>query len=300
MRNSTTSHRTGFECGGSNRFAIPLNSYHIIPDPSYQYNLVFSLEKTEAQFPDNPSADVARRLMVDGHNTVAVIHLQQQESEAALESLEKALALTEAYSQRNEPQKAMDAFGRSLAVDVNAPLNAATQLGRPQQALESLETFLAANEDPAQSALAHYLQGLAYRQLDEMEKAADAFEQSLASTGDSPYVSEFRRRLVDTYNDQSVAYLQQNENIEALTVLEKYVALTQGSSASARPLFLQGVAYRQMSELERAADALEQSLAVDEKGPSAVNVHLLLEDIYSLLGDQDRADEHKRLAEELS
>ena len=208
--------------------------------------------------------------MVDGHNTVAVIHLQQQESEAALESLEKALALTEAYSQRNEPQKAMDAFGRSLAVDVNAPLNAATQLGRPQQALESLETFLAANEDPAaQSALAHYLQGLAYRQLDEMEKAADAFEQSLASTGDSPYVSEFRRRLVDTYNDQSVAYLQQNENIEALTVLEKYVALTQGSSASARPLFLQGVAYRQMSELERAADALEQSLAVDEKGPSS-------------------------------
>ena len=105
--------------------------------------------------------------------------------------------------------------------------------------------------------------------------------------------------MVNAYNAVAAAQLEQNQAKEALEPLERSLAITQGSSSSGAAFYYQGIAYRQLNELAKAADSFERSLAVDETGPNAVNVHQQLAEVYAALGDQARSDEHAKLYEEL-
>jgi tetratricopeptide (TPR) repeat protein len=182
----------------------------------------------------------------------------------------------------------------------NALGTAYLRLGRPAEALESLELSLSITGGSPDSSQALYLKGLAYRRLDETQKAIESFEQSLAVSPEGPNAGEVRRQLVNMYNSLAVAHLRENRAKEALEALEKSLTITQGSSGSGTALYLEGVAYRQLNELPKAVDSLEKSLEVDGKGPNAANAHRQLAEVYTALGDQAKADEHTRLADELS
>lgn len=174
------------------------------------------------------------------------------------------------------------------------------RLGRPEEGLTPLAVSAALTKGTPQEAQAHYLLGLAFRRLERNIEAAEAFENVLAVSSDGPYSPEARNRLADVYSLVSLAFLQQNRTEEAMEVVAKYLALTQGTSSSAVPLYLQGIAFRQLEDLQSAVGSLEQALEVDAEGPNAVNVHAQLADVFAALGDQARADEHRRLGEELS
>ena len=258
-------------------------------------------ERVQAEHANRLDTEAIRRQLVTSYQAFALSQLKQGQSQEAQETLDetldKYLAITQgstdagtalylqgvAYRQQGELQQAVNAFEQSLAVDPKAPNSVESRLIKPQEALESLEEFLASGPNPAQSAVVLYLQGLAYQQQNELAKAIEAFEQSLALAGEVSYTSETRRHLVDAYNAESVSQLQSGQAQAAIETLEKYVAITQGSTDAGTALYLQGVAYRQLEELDKSADSLEQSLEVDASGPNAANVHRALGEVYILL-----------------
>ncbi len=182
----------------------------------------------------------------------------------------------------------------------NALGTAYLRVGRPAESLAALEGSLALTGGSPDSAQALYLKALAYRRLNDTKKAIDSFEQSLVVAPGNPSAEEVRRQLVISYNALAVDQLQQQKAQDALGTLEKSLAITQGSDGSGTALYLQGVTYRQLNELQRAVDSLKKSLEVDANGPNVVNVHRQLSDVYTSLGDQALADEHTRLFEELN
>ena len=174
------------------------------------------------------------------------------------------------------------------------------RLGQPEKALEPLQKSLTFSGSSTQASQALYLQGLAYQRLGDSPKAIDSFERSLGLARNGPNSPEIRRQLANIYDSLAVVHIRNQENEEALTVLDRYLAATTGSASSARPLYLKGVAFRQQNELETAVDALLESLAVSEKGEFAKEAHGLLANIYAVLGDPEQAERHSKLAEELS
>ena len=185
----------------------------------------------------------------------------------------------------------------------NALGTAYLRLGQFQEALEVLDESLSFTGETSASGQAIYLKGLAYRRLEDLPKAIDSFERSLAISSDHPNADNARRQLASAYDVIAVGHLQQNtadRAKEALAVLDKYLALPLVSDSSARPLYLKGVAYQQINDLPNAADSLEEALSVDEGGPLALQLHQQLAAVYAASGDQVRADEHARLFRELS
>ena len=181
----------------------------------------------------------------------------------------------------------------------NALATAYLRLGQPAEAIEPLEKALEITQGTTESAQMHYLIGVAYRRLNETQKAIDSFEQSLAVSSDGPNAPEVRRQLVDSLNAVAIGHIQ-NESAElALEPLERSLSIPQEDSSSATALYYLGVAYRDIDQLDKSAEVLERSLELDANGPNAVNVHDQLAFIYGALGDDDRAAEHTRLAEEL-
>ena len=87
--------------------------------------------------------------------------------------------------------------------------------------------------------------------------------------------------MANIYNATAVQHLQQNEAEAALEPLEKLLGMTQGTPSSAPVLYLQGLAYRELEQLEKAAELMEQSLDVDANGPNAVTIHRDLADVYA-------------------
>ena len=201
----------------------------------------------------------------------------------------------------------------SSLLDYNNLINAYFKLGQEHRkrgdteqataafnaALASSEDFLAVSRNPIQTSHGLYIRGVAYRQMNEPEKAIAALEESLAASSDNPNASEVRRQLINAYEAAAVPHLQGDRPAEALPILERSLGVTQGSSSSARALYLRGVAYRQLDQLHEAVDSFEQSVQVDEMGPNAAEAHRQLAEIYTSLGDQARAEEHSKLNQDL-
>ena len=195
---------------------------------------------------------------------------------------------------------------RQLLAAYDATVVAHLQENEAEETFAVLDRYLSVSEGSGNSARAFYLQGVAYRQLDELGKAADSLELGLSVDENGPHAPEIHRLLAGVYpttGDQAqanehanlavaVGHLQQDQGQQALFVLEGLLSTGQGSTNSARALYLQGVAYRQLDELEKAADSLEQGLEVEEDGPLATKSHLQLAEIYAALGQQDLADKH--------
>ena len=174
------------------------------------------------------------------------------------------------------------------------------RLGQPEKALESLQKSLTFTGRSTETSQALYLQGLAYQRSEDLPNAIDALERSLELSRNGGNSPEIRRQLANIYDTIVVEHIRNQENEEALVVLDRYLGATTGSASSARPLYLKGVVFRQQNELEMAVDVLEESIDVNEKGQFAKEIHELLANIYAVLGDPAQAEAHSKLAEELS
>ena len=86
----------------------------------------------------------------------------------------------------------------------------------------------------------------------------------------------------------------------AIEPLNRFIEVSPNPTDDAAALFLQGIAYQELEDLEQAVATLERSIAVDETGPNASVSHLRLAEVQTILGNQAQADEHTRLAGELS
>ena len=165
------------------------------------------------------------------------------------------------------------------------------RLNRPREALAPLDLSLSITKDSSDAAQALFLKGQAFQLLGDNERAIELFTQSLELTTNSRDQQTLRRRLERAYNDLAVDRLTKNQPVEALETLERYLAITTGSASAGIPLYLQGVAYQQLDELETAAGVLEQSLLVDENGPHATDARRILAEVVTALGDDARAEE---------
>ena len=70
---------------------------------------------------------------------------------------------------------------------------------RAQEALVLIDGLLGIGDDPAVTSSAFYLQGLAYRQLDDPTKAIDAFLSSLEALADGPRAADAHDNLAALY-----------------------------------------------------------------------------------------------------
>ena len=249
------------------------------------------------------TATQARDHLATSYTLAAAVYIQQEREQEALKVLDKSLAITQessgsgaalyfqgvAYRQLGEDQAALDSLTKSISLDGNGqyPLSAHQQLDLAYNGL-------------GQEALSFYHRGITQQRLINREHAIDAFEKSLAASGDSLVSDDARDRLVSTLNEFALARMEASAPEEALTLLERSLEITQGASRSGTALYIQGVAHQQLEDLESAVTSLELSLEVDATGVNAVNVHRQLSEVFGELGDQVKADEHARLALQLS
>ena len=113
--------------------------------------------------------------------------------------------------------------------------------------------------------------------------------------------------LINAYFRLGQAHRQRNE-IEladaafnaALASSEDFLTVSRNVVQTSHGLYIRGVAYRQLDQLDEAVDSFEQSINVDEKGPSAAEAHRQLSEIYATLGDEAQAEEHSQLYQELT
>ena len=124
-------------------------------------------------------------------------------------------------------------------------------------------------------------------------------DQGRISIQDSSDIVRFYRESVALVpnswpirNELAEAYLEAGQPESALDQVERSLAITKGRPVSAKALFLQGMAYRDLGELKKSADSLEQSLAMKIPAKSARHANLLLEEAYAGLDRQRSMAEH--------
>ena len=173
-------------------------------------------------------------------------------------------------------------------------------LGMYQDVVEGSEETMAKARTSSERSQSLYVLGLAHEGLDQREEAIDAFEKSLDQPDTGGIEGEVRQHLFATYEALAAAQLKVESEEEALATLDRYLARTEeGSPAAARPLYLKGVAYHRLQELDRALDVLQESLEADGEGAIAADIHSLMSTVYTDLEDADAAAEHERLARDL-
>ncbi len=163
------------------------------------------------------------------HNALATAYLRLDRPEAALEPLEKSLAISRGsqgsgqafylmglvHRELGNSEKVTDFFELSLWVDAEGPSSGrarsqlvgiynaevveSLQQDQPQEALQHVERFLAVTRSPSESAAAFYLQGVAYQQLEEPDQALDSFMRSLEADESGPFAAEAHTQLADVY-----------------------------------------------------------------------------------------------------
>ncbi|MCE2403893.1 MAG: tetratricopeptide repeat protein [Dehalococcoidia bacterium] len=173
------------------------------------------------------------------------------------------------------------------------------RLGKYQDAVDGFEETMAKAGVSKERAQSLYVLGLAHDGLDQREEAIDAFEKSLDQPDTGGIEAEVLRHLFAAYEARVEAQLDARAEEEALATLDRYLARTEGSTADARPLYLKGVAYHRLQDLDRALEVLRESLQADGSGAIAADVHGLMATVYADLGDADAAAEHSRLSREL-
>ncbi len=173
------------------------------------------------------------------------------------------------------------------------------RLGMHQDVVEGSEETMAKARTSGERSQSLYVLGLAHEGLDQREEAIDAFEKSLDQPDTGSIDAEVRRHLFAAYEARAAAQLEVEAEEEALATLDRYLARTEGSPAAARPLYLKGLAYYRLQELDQALEVLQESLEVDGAGAIAADVHYLMSTVYTELEDADAAAEHDRLASEL-
>jgi tetratricopeptide (TPR) repeat protein len=134
--------------------------------------------------------------------------------------------------------------------------------GHPNEAIKPLREFLARAGDEPRAARVYYLQGRAYRDLDDVEKSFESLERSLelGLSGNEGRIAH--RLLAEIYS-----------RLGRLTLVEKHREqlvqdyLAAGEPGAARQhLDLLAAAYLERGQPEKALEALQRSLALAGEG----------------------------------
>ena len=152
------------------------------------------------------------------------------------------------------------------------------RLGLFEPSLGPLDASLAITANSSQSAQALYLKGVSLENLGRLPEAIQTFQQNLTVSRNNTNAAEVRRRLL---NDITRAFVQQDQPQQALNALETFLSLADSPTHLAAALYLQGLAYQQLGQLEQAIDALEGSLEQEPTGFNAANVHRELVKAYT-------------------
>jgi tetratricopeptide (TPR) repeat protein len=203
--------------------------------------------------------------------------------------------------------------------------------GQPQAAIDSFRQFLARDGDEPRSARVYYLEGKAYWDLGDSERASQSLERSLelglsgevgreahnllgeiyARLGRLTLVEKHREQLVQYYlaagelgsaegqlNQMAAAYLEGKQPEKALELLQRSLALAGDATPSAFALFLQGLAYLAVKEPRKAAESLDRSSRLTPAREYSPQQQRVLAEVYAQLGLLDLAREHLKLLAE--
>ena len=186
--------------------------------------------------------------------------------------------------------------------------------GQPEATLRASQESLAITEGTSISSRALMLQGLAYRELGEVQKSVQSLEQhrqvdpgTAARNGTDGILGELYSILgqlemaADAWLRQGIAYQEELGRVEESTQVFKqsadaYERLGRREPA-AEALFRLGLAYLILNQLDNSAQAFERNLELVDQGPSARNSHRVLAEVYASLGKSELAATHRALAE---
>jgi tetratricopeptide (TPR) repeat protein len=184
--------------------------------------------------------------------------------------------------------------------------------GKPEKALEPLQRSLALAGDITPSAYTFFLQGLAYLGVGEREKAVESLERSIRLNPSGKVAPQAQRVLAEVYArlgrlDLSKAhlillaeaYLEARRPKEALEALQSFTTETTGGTGSAEVSVLRGLAYRNLGQLEKSIQFMNQSLELSPSREWARDAHEALSDMYYELGRDGLGKTHRKLYEEL-
>ena len=129
-------------------------------------------------------------------NLKGIAHRRLGQNQQAIDSLQQSLAVSGERENANVSEAR-----RQLVITYNTQANTYIQEREAVQALETLEKSLDINRNSPESAVALYLKGLAYRQMDELPDAIESLEQSVKLDGSGPHVIEAHRNLAELYTN---------------------------------------------------------------------------------------------------
>lgn len=117
------------------------------------------------------------------------------------------------------------------------------------------------------------------------DQAVKFFEDSSSLVPDSWHIKD----------ELAEAYLEAGQPEDALQTALESLAITENTDLSLRALFLQGVAYNQLGEIEKAARSLEDSLAAGLRGIFAIKAHKTLKALYEKTGQGPKLEEFDKV-----
>ena len=271
-----------------------------------------AFERSLQLFGGAAGADQVRPRLTETYDLLGKEHLREgrtQEARAIYTSSVRASTGTPLPGQVDplEVNRLLSAAYSSIAVEH-------LQSQRPQEALDLLKTPMELLQGLPDSSVALYLQGAAYSDLGELEKARDSLVAALAINDNDPNAANVHNKLGEIYsnlgervladeqaalalNSQALSQLQEGLVEDALASIARSLAITGETAKSSTAYYLRGVAQQQAGDLDKAVESMEKSLQLSPDGSNAGNAHTQLAQIYTQQGDQAKADEHSKLAE---
>lgn len=217
--------------------------------------------------------------------------LYEKAGERRLEA--RALYLSAvADKDRGDLERAIPALERSLELD-----NSSMSAQRVHHLLAEIHSRLGNTQ---LAALAYRKEGPAYRELGQLDAAAQSLVRSLELDGASPAAQEARLVLVDIYLNMEqpeqmgkslfragMVYREAGELKQAVPLFQRSIEVYSGLGQlqqAAESLFYLGVTYQDLGELEQSIRALERSVELKLSGVPAERVQGILADVYGRLG----------------
>ena len=274
-----------------------------------------ALERSLQLFGEAGGADQVRPRLIDTYDIIAKDHLRAERTQEARE----IYTLSARVSSGTPSPGQVDPVevDRLMAGAYNSTALEHLQGARPQETLDVLKVPLELLEGLPDSSVSLYLQGVAYSDLGELEAARDSLVTALAINENGSNAVNVHNKLSEVYsnlgeraladehralalNTTALSQLQEGRVEDALASLERSLAITGETEKSGTALYLQGLAHQQSQDLDKAVASIERSLELSPNGCNAQNAHSQLAQIFAELGDQEKADEHSKLADELS
>ena len=273
-----------------------------------------ALERSLQLFGGAGGADQVRPRLIDTYDIIAKDHLRAERTQEARE-----IYTLSARVSSGTPAPGLVApveVDRLMASAYNSIARERLQSGQAREALDALKAPLELLQGLPDSSISLYLQGVAYKDLGELEEARDSLVAALAVNEEDPNAVNVHNQLAEVYsslgeraladeqralalNTAALSQLREGRVEDALASIERSLAITGETDKSGTAFYLQGVAHQQSQDLDKAVESIERSLELSPDGRNARNAHTQLAEIFAELGDQEKADEHSKLAEEL-